>query len=179
MKSSRPITMCSLVAASFLVLAFNVGCASIICGSTQLVQFTSSPDQAQLELISKRGQVIHRGRTPFLMELKRGRGYFLGADLTVRAHADAYTDKEVPIPSNLCGWYWGNILFGGLIGMLIVDPLTGAMFTFPEQVHLNLEETDSTSSALDSSSTDQAVFRHRGRRRPVAHLLVASTRIVT
>ena len=25
------------------------------------------------------------------------------------------------------GWYIGNILFGGLIGFLIVDPLTGAM----------------------------------------------------
>jgi hypothetical protein len=32
------------------------------------------------------------------------------------------------------GWYFGNILFGGLIGMLIVDPLTGAMYCLPTEV---------------------------------------------
>jgi hypothetical protein len=28
----------------------------------------------------------------------------------------------------MSGWYIGNILFGGLIGMLVVDPQTGAMY---------------------------------------------------
>lgn len=27
------------------------------------------------------------------------------------------------------GWYIGNLLFGGIIGLLIVDPATGAMWT--------------------------------------------------
>ena len=41
---------------------------------------------------------------------------------------DGYDDKIVPISCELNGWYWGNILLGGLIGMLVVDPSTGAMF---------------------------------------------------
>ena len=45
------------------------------------------------------------------------------------------------------GWYIGNILFGGLIGMLIVDPATGAMYNLPDRVDINLDQ--------DASSDDQ------------------------
>jgi len=41
----------------------------------------------------------------------------------------------------LNGWYIGNLLFGGLIGLLIVDPLTGAMWTLdPKDINLILEK---------------------------------------
>lgn len=37
------------------------------------------------------------------------------------------------------GWYFGNILFGGLIGFLIVDPATGAMYTLkPDTLNVHL-----------------------------------------
>ena len=32
----------------------------------------------------------------------------------------------------LNGWYIGNVVFGGLIGLLIVDPETGAMWRLDE-----------------------------------------------
>ena len=31
------------------------------------------------------------------------------------------------------GWYWATPIFGGLIGILIVDPATGAMWPLPER----------------------------------------------
>jgi hypothetical protein len=34
-------------------------------------------------------------------------------------------------------WYFGNLVFGGLIGMVIVDPLTGATFDFPSRLKLS------------------------------------------
>ncbi len=34
----------------------------------------------------------------------------------------------MPVNFKVDGWYWGNIVFGGLIGWLIVDPATGAMY---------------------------------------------------
>lgn len=39
------------------------------------------------------------------------------------------------------GWYLaGNILLGGLIGWIIVDPITGGMWTLsPEEISLNLK----------------------------------------
>jgi hypothetical protein len=36
----------------------------------------------------------------------------------------------VTVDTRLNGWYiGGNLVFGGLVGWLIVDPLTGAMWT--------------------------------------------------
>jgi hypothetical protein len=41
----------------------------------------------------------------------------------------------VNLHSSVSGWYFGNVVFGGLIGMLIVDPLTGAMYNLtPEKI---------------------------------------------
>jgi hypothetical protein len=58
-----------------------------------------------------------------------------------------YKTHTVTLESNVSGWYVGNILFGGLIGMLIVDPITGAMYTLsPQNVDGALEKT-ATSSA--------------------------------
>jgi hypothetical protein len=41
----------------------------------------------------------------------------------------------VPLTADIDGWYFGNLLFGGLIGILIVDPATGAMWKLPENVN--------------------------------------------
>lgn len=41
---------------------------------------------------------------------------------------DGYNSKVISITSSLDGWYLGNILIGGLIGMLVVDPASGAMY---------------------------------------------------
>lgn len=44
----------------------------------------------------------------------------------------------------LSGWYFGNLVFGGLIGMLIVDPLTGAMYNLkPEKIEQPLTASQS------------------------------------
>ncbi len=47
----------------------------------------------------------------------------------------AYSTAEVKLASSVSGWYFGNIAFGGFIGMLIVDPMTGAMFNLaPDKI---------------------------------------------
>lgn len=46
----------------------------------------------------------------------------------------------------ISGAYFGNIIFGGLIG-LAVDAMTGAMFkVIPERVDVNLEKAGAQSS---------------------------------
>jgi hypothetical protein len=40
--------------------------------------------------------------------------------------------RTMPLVCKLDGWYIGNILVGGLLGMLIVDPASGAMYKFDE-----------------------------------------------
>lgn len=43
--------------------------------------------------------------------------------------------------STLDGWYFGNIVFGGLLGILVIDPYTGAMYRLPERVDVALDES--------------------------------------
>ena len=46
---------------------------------------------------------------------------------------DGYAQKVVHISAELDGWYIGNILIGGWLGMLIVDPLSGAMYKIAKE----------------------------------------------
>lgn len=55
-------------------------------------------------------------------------------------------NQTVPLSADISGWYFGNILFGGLIGMLIVDPATGAMWKLPENVNASVSPIATLSS---------------------------------
>jgi hypothetical protein len=60
--------------------------------------------------------------------LKSGSGFFAKESYVIRYSRPGYEDKTVNVECKLNGWYFGNILFGGAIGLLIVDPATGAMY---------------------------------------------------
>lgn len=124
-------------AAIVAVLGFQ-GCASILGDSSYPVVVTSAPQGASFEIADKQGQVVHSGTTPSTVILKSGKGYFSGQNYTLRFKKDGYPDKTVLLNSSISGWYWGNIIFGGLIGMLIVDPATGAMYKLPDGVSADM-----------------------------------------
>ena len=60
------------------------------------------------------------------------------------------------IEKQLDGWYIGNILFGGLIGLLIVGPATGAMWKLPSEGSATLAEK--TSSFIIDGKELKVVF---------------------
>ena len=120
------------------------GCASIFNGQTQAVSIRSEPDGAAVTVTNRSGEKIHTGTTPVTLTLKRGAGYFKSEVYTVVLTKEGFDKKEITIAGTVNGWYIGNILFGGLIGMLAVDPVTGAMYSFP----------DSVSGALQAQATD-------------------------
>ena len=77
-----------------------------------------------------------------------------------------YSPTEVKLDSSVSGWYFGNLLFGGLIGMLIVDPLTGAMFNLtPEKIEQPLNAPQAqlirNGQGLLIILTSQATLRER------------------
>ena len=121
------------------VLCFFVGCASIVSKSTWPVSIQSSPDQAVFLIINKKGETIHNGTTPETVNLNSGSGYFEGEKYQLKVSKPGNTENYSVIDTSLNGWYWGNFLFGGLIGLLIVDPSTGAMWTLPETVSVDLK----------------------------------------
>jgi uncharacterized protein YceK len=111
--------------AQLLLLA---GCASIMHGTTQQVAVSSSPTGAQVTV-----DAMERGVTPVIADLKRKDNH------VVRVTMDGYQPFEMALTRSVSGWVWGNIVFGGLIG-LAVDAITGGLYKIaPEQVTADLK----------------------------------------
>jgi len=147
-----------------LVLAIITGCATIISESSYPVSVNSVPSEATFTVSNRAGQEVQSGTTPQVVTLKASSGYFKSETYTIVLSKDGSEDNVYTISSSLDGWYWGNILFGGLIGMLIVDPLTGAMYKLPDRIDAPLsnsstatygQDIDVLFATIDSLSEDQ------------------------
>jgi hypothetical protein len=109
-----------------MVLALVLGlgaCASIMHGSSQEVGLSSSPTAAKVTVDN-----LPLGNTPIVANLKRGNNHVVKFELA------GYEPFEATITKKVSGWVWGNIVFGGLIG-LGVDAMTGGLYQLtPEQI---------------------------------------------
>lgn len=130
------------------ILILSASCATIVSKSVYNVRLNSSPDQAYVQVFDRKGREVFNGNTPTQVALKSGAGYFKKAEYTVKYSKPGYLPKEIKISSELNGWYIGNIVFGGLIGFLIVDPATGAMYRLD---HTDLNETLAPESQTTTS----------------------------
>lgn len=110
-----------------IVLVFT-GCASIVSSSTWPLSVKSEPVGAKVQITNRHGISVFSGQTPATVLLKSGAGFFANESYLVKLTLDGYAEKTIPVNCRLNGWYFGNIIFGGVIGLLIVDPATGAMF---------------------------------------------------
>jgi len=128
---------------SLMFLLFISGCASIVSKSNYPVAINSIPDGASITITDNNGQQIYKGKTPTTVTLRSGAGFFSGATYKVTFKKPGYEPQMAVIEKQLDGWYIGNILFGGFIGFLIVDPATGAMWKLPNSVNVTLAEKTS------------------------------------
>jgi hypothetical protein len=123
------------LAASAAILSL-AACASIVSDSEGVVTISSNPTAAEIAVADQSGAEIYRGTTPTTLTLDASAGYFDGQEYTITFSKDGYDPTTVKVDSRINGWYVGNIVFGGFVGWLIVDPLTGAMWTLDtEQVN--------------------------------------------
>jgi hypothetical protein len=126
--------------AAALALAASSGCATIVAKSTQTITVNSVPPSAEVTIANRAGKMVHSGKTPMTVTLKKGAGYFKPEIYTLRFSQQGYQTREMNIRGQVNGWYFGNIVFGGLIGMLAIDPSTGAMYKLnPDTVEAALE----------------------------------------
>lgn len=113
----------SIVLLSVFMLS---SCATIISGSRQNVEIASEPSSAKVYI-----NEIEVGNTPIQQNLKRNQEY------NVVLKLDGFETYETKLEKNFNAWYIGNIVFGGLIG-IIIDPITGAIFKLkPEDISGN------------------------------------------
>lgn len=124
---------------SVLALSLLSGCASIVSESKYPVNIVTFPAGAHVDIHDRSGATVYTGTTPALVSLDSGDGYFGRAAYTIDLKKDGFAPTQTNLRASMNGWYWGNIVFGGLIGMLIVDPLTGAMYKLPGNSSTSLQ----------------------------------------
>ena len=114
------------------------GCASIVDGGPKAVQINSNPEGAKVTIFNKAGQQVVTKTTPAKVKLERSSGFAGEVDYKFVFEKEGYYPYEAHVRSAINGWYWGNILFGGLIGC-IVDMGTGCCYTLrPAELNCNL-----------------------------------------
>jgi hypothetical protein len=149
-----------LLLAVALVCSMSTGCSTIIGGANKSILVSSTPSNVPVKIYGDGGKEVAHGTTPFTVSLKRGRGYFKPAKYEFKATMPGMPTKVVGYRAGIHGWYWGNILLGGLIGMVIVDPITGAMWDPPSTVHIDLsgvaEPEDARKPTVEVDETEQA-----------------------
>jgi len=127
---------------AMLAAVMASGCSSIVSKSDYPVSLDSTPSGAAYVLTNSKGVRVDSGVTPATVTLPSSAGYFQGEKYTLSVSMQGYSSRDYTFTASLDGWYFGNLLFGGLPGMLIVDPLTGAMFNLPEHVHVPLDASN-------------------------------------
>lgn len=153
------------------VVLFSTGCATIVSESSYPVNIKSTPSGASYVIKNRAGVEVKQGVTPDVVTLKAGAGYFKGEKYKItftlpKTGKTSATEKTIELDTGLDGWYLGgNLLFGGLIGYLIVDPLTGAMYKLPEEVNADL--TSGNEHTLNIISIDSLTVAQKAKLQPI------------
>ena len=99
-------------------------CTTLVNSPKQTIKFSSYPSEATVTINDK-----FYGVTPLKASLKRNGKHFIKIEL------EGYQSYKVVLLKRFDNLFWGNILVGGLPGM-IVDVVTGSMYQLtPNHVH--------------------------------------------
>jgi hypothetical protein len=126
---STALLLCTILMSSCATI-FNRGNPTLI---------TTNPNGAKVVITDKNQTVVHQGVSPTSANLKASAGFFKAASYNVSISKKGYPKRNMELRSDISGWYFGNILIGGLIGMVIIDPATGAMWKMPADYNVNLQ----------------------------------------
>jgi hypothetical protein len=112
----------------FSVAILFSNCASIVSKTSYPVSIDTNPEGVSVSVTDKKGKEIYKGKSPSVVRLKSGAGFFQKAEYEVKLSSPGFDEKVIPVNFKINGWYFGNILIGGVVGLLIIDPATGAMW---------------------------------------------------
>jgi hypothetical protein len=119
-------------AATLSTLCLLTGCASIVSTNRYSVPVHGSPEGATVTVTDRRGNEVMRSTTPTVLPLSSENGFFVPATYRLNITKSGYAPVSRQVDANLNGWYLGNFIFGGVLGLLIIDPATGAMWRLDE-----------------------------------------------
>jgi len=123
-----------------LIIISLPNCASIVSGRNQTVSITTTSkgapvNNAYCQLSNPHGQ-WYTSNTPSSVFIRKAYG-----NMSINCKTDSMVGN-VTFKSSHEGIVWGNIIIGGLIGFAI-DAGTGAGFSYPQTMNIELSETES------------------------------------
>ena len=117
------------------------GCATIVGDATHTMPVASTPDGAIIEITDEKRVEIFKGQTPTVVTLQKSDGsYWGGKSYTIKLAKEGFEPQTINVKATPNGSYiGGNILFGGLIGWFVIDPLNGKMYNLsPKEINATL-----------------------------------------
>ena len=134
----------------FLILSFLpliCSCATIVRSNSQMVGFSSTPSNANVIVYYERQVPMNKGNNRDLMTIQDELYCTTPCSLNLPRKNEIYRviiDKEgyssgsATLVQSLSGWLWGNIFFGGIIGLIVDINAGGAYDLKPAYVHADL-----------------------------------------
>ncbi len=123
-------TLTALLTSLTMIASSLAGCATIVQGPKEDVKFASVPNGVVVKAADR--QIV----TPGEIGLKRN------TDQKVVFEKEGFPAREIVLESKPSWWLLGNLVFGGIIG-LIVDLATGSGFRLtPTNVEMDMASGD-------------------------------------
>ncbi len=139
----------------FLVMTL-CDCASIMHGTEQEETFISKPDSANIKVDN-----ISHGKTPTTVRLTRAKEH------TVNISLSGYKPANLKLKKTISGWYFGNVLLGGVIG-LIVDAGDGAIYNLEPDLDIesakNIVQDEVGENTLTITLRKNVAEKDKGRK---------------
>ena len=130
--------LAALFVCSFAVMS---GCATLTTGNSQSITVDSKPQGASCTLNRDGKTVGVVNPTPGTVSVDKSK-----YDISIICKKEGFQDGATVCPSSFQGMTFGNILFGGLIG-LAVDAGSGAMNKYPSMLTIALIPSEFNSVA--------------------------------
>jgi len=144
---------------SLMASAFLGGCATLTTSSSQTVTLTTEPPGAACTF-RREGEVIGIvNPTPGSLSVKKSH-----ADIDVTCVKEGFLDAVGRVGSKFQAMTFGNILFGGIIG-IAVDAVSGATAEYEANVarSVNRRESSPSEGGRPARRFCQSIFAARSR----------------
>lgn len=161
MKLLRTCTLSSLI---MLAPTLFTSCATIMHGTRQSIGISSNPTSASIWV-----DRIYLGQTPLIVEMTRKDNHL------VRIELEGYQPFEATFSRQVSGWVFGNIIFGGIIG-LAVDAISGGIYQLtPDQIQAQMRSNHMAYSKTSKDSFIAVVLEPDASWKKIGNLTVKAT----
>ena len=134
------------VASALAAALFTVNCSTIVHQTTQQVKVDSEPSGAAVTVMCGDVHNDPKLTTPAVVTLHRKPNL-----CSLKLAKEGYPEKEVKFAKTMSPWYLGNVLIGGIVG-LIVDAANGAMWNRTPAGEVKVKLDDAAAAATSGTS---------------------------